>query len=290
MLRSGQTARVGRTEWADFSIPDDELLGDLQFAVRCDGNRCLLKNLLSSLPLFVNDEEVEEGELHDGDTIGAGSTKFAIAIEGVFLGAASGDDDSSDASNGQGKDVATRSVPSICKLAELDEEALELASDEQTPENYLDVLAAQGRQIAAIKFLAQWLSKREAVWWSAECVRSSLGDQLTPDRVAALDAAENWAKDPSEEHCRTAAQIAAANGHKGPSSWAALGASWSGKSLAPVGMPDVPPPAGLTGKAASGALLMAATSGPHTEIQARYEEFIQQGLAILKHEVELPES
>src|SRR6185295_9806081 len=82
LLRSGQVARVGRTEWADFSFPGDADLADVHFAVQCQLSGARLRKLAADRPLAVNAQEVSEAELQPGDIIQAGQTSFQVAFDG----------------------------------------------------------------------------------------------------------------------------------------------------------------------------------------------------------------
>ena len=81
LLQVGQTIKIGRTEWADFSLPHDERMSSVHFALDCERNRCAVRDLESTNGTTVNGEPVPEAELQDGDVIVAGRTRFTVAIE-----------------------------------------------------------------------------------------------------------------------------------------------------------------------------------------------------------------
>jgi hypothetical protein len=108
-------------------------------------------------------------------------------------------------------------------------------------------------------------------------VRKLLGQSLQPDDQAALDAAEAWAAEPDEPRRRAAETAANACKVKGPAACLALGAFWSGGSLAPENLDPVPPPGTATAKAVAGALLMAAPYGAPSQAPRRYREFLEEG-------------
>jgi hypothetical protein len=72
----------------------------------------------------------------------------------------------------------------VCKTFPLGNEARPLLRASQTPRPFLDQLLAKKQHLDAIRFLAHALSKREAVWWATECVRSVV-DQRPPAEAAA---------------------------------------------------------------------------------------------------------
>src|SRR6187549_1232845 len=82
LLRSGQVARIGRTEWADFSFPRDADLADVHFAVQCQLHGARLRKLAPDRNLSVNSQEVNEVELQPGDTIQAGQSAFVVGFDG----------------------------------------------------------------------------------------------------------------------------------------------------------------------------------------------------------------
>ena len=54
VLTAGQALQVGRTEWADFSVPKDEQMSSVHFAVETDAGGCYVKDLGSTNGTFVN--------------------------------------------------------------------------------------------------------------------------------------------------------------------------------------------------------------------------------------------
>src|SRR5262245_53684576 len=82
LLRSGQVARIGRTEWADFSFPRDADLADVHFAVQCQLHGARLRKLALDRTLAVNSQDVSEADLKPGDTIQAGQSAFIVAFDG----------------------------------------------------------------------------------------------------------------------------------------------------------------------------------------------------------------
>ena len=81
LLHTGQSVKVGRTEWADFSLPHDNRISSVHFAVECERQRCVVRDLDSTNGTTVNGAAVIETELQDGDVIVAGSTRFQVTVE-----------------------------------------------------------------------------------------------------------------------------------------------------------------------------------------------------------------
>src|SRR5689334_23130829 len=82
LLKSGQVARIGRTEWADFCFPRDVDLADVHFAVQCQLHGAKLRKLATDRPLSLNAAEISEADLQAGDTIQAGQSAFLVAFDG----------------------------------------------------------------------------------------------------------------------------------------------------------------------------------------------------------------
>jgi hypothetical protein len=164
----------------------------------------------------------------------------------------------------------------ICAGFELSTEARLHLNPQIAPLSFLDLLEANELHADALQFLARALPKREAVWWSATCIRELDSDAKRPELTAGLDAAEAWVYRPSEDNRRAAEKAAAAIKGSHPTKWTAMAAFWSGGSLAPPDKPEVKPPEDFTGKAVAGAVLMAAALDPF-QSAARNKKFIAAG-------------
>lgn len=82
-LKSGQVVDVGRTDAASFTVPGDRRMSSRHFELRCDRGVCVIRDLNSSNGTLVNGQRVAESPLHEGDTVVAGETRFAVHLEGV---------------------------------------------------------------------------------------------------------------------------------------------------------------------------------------------------------------
>lgn len=79
-LGPNQQVRVGRTEWAEFSVADPEL-ADIHFVLETDNVRCTVRNSEAANGIFVNGVAVREAVLKHGDDLLAGSTHFRVAVD-----------------------------------------------------------------------------------------------------------------------------------------------------------------------------------------------------------------
>jgi len=278
MVRRGQIVRVGRTAWADFSLSADASLSDVHFAVEYDRQGCRVRDLGSGSGTAVNGALVSEATLRSGDQILAGQTIFAVLIEdeaplaGESLRAA--------------PLAAVEEPPGVtpspqaadyCRHVELSEAALEWLPDDATPLEYFDLLVTQELFADAIRFLAGWFPKTQAVRWGGSCLQKLTGGRVPENEVAALEAALTWSTEPNEEHRRAAQAVADLAAKKGPATWLATAAFWSGGSLAPPELPPAVPAEGLTAKAVTASLLLAVSRGDPLQAKDRYRTVLEEG-------------
>jgi predicted component of type VI protein secretion system len=302
-LRSGQVVRVGRTEWADFNIPQDGTLAPVHFALEFSANVCRIRDLGGGGTL-VNGQPVAEGVVGHGDRITAGATTFSVQIEGSAGGAAfKSPSPLVGEGRGEGGGGAVAVAPAttqmqssgfanvpialaatICELFELDDEAKPLLEPQHTVRQFFLLLGKRQLFADAARLLAHALPKREAVWWAAQSVRAAFGDQLPPADRAALAVAEEWVVEPTEANRRRAETAAERTKHETAAGWSAAAAFWSGGSIAPAGMPDVPPKETLTAQAVVVAITMSAASDPK-KMAARHAEFLALGARVADGEV-----
>jgi len=280
VVRRGQVVRVGRTKWADCTIEADTAMADVHFAVEYDGPICRLRDL-SDGSTAVDGVKSAEAELHTGVEVTAGQTTFSVVVEGEPVAVSRPAEATAEAATAAPAPQETAPKPQTaadyCQLLELSEEAQPLLTEQQTPVEFLDLLTQQELFPDAVRFLAFWLPKPAAVEWGCRAVQGVLGDQLSAQEKDALARAGKWAEEPNEENRRAAGDAAEATEFSGPPSWVALGAFWSGGSLAPPDLPEVPPGEGLTAQAITGALMMTAPHGDPLQAPDRYRGFLAAG-------------
>lgn len=284
VIRRGQVAQVGRTEWADFSISRDQQLADIHFSVEWTANGYRITDLNSESGTFVNGESITNAMLHTGDQLQAGTTVFAVEIEGEPLISAPATSDASrePGVRVEGSDSDSRSGQNAverCAALPLSEGAQGLLNETFTPRDYLQHLIQAKLFPDAIRVLAFLLPKPIAVQWCAQCVKETLDDDLTPPQRQALETAIAWSHDRTEENRRAAEQGAQQVGTGTPAGWVALAAFWSEGSLAPAGLAEVAPGPALTSRAITAALLMTAPRGKASLTSERYRRFLDLGMS-----------
>ncbi|MDX1944390.1 MAG: FHA domain-containing protein [Pirellulaceae bacterium] len=295
LLRSGQVARIGRTEWADFSFPADAGLADVHFAVQCQPSGARVRLLAAEKQLKINDQPATEADLAHGDRISAGGTTFTIQYEGYTepLAAAA-------AATLVGAAVVAAPAPAtpapppeptaaeIAKYLQLSDDAVAIAEPLQTGPELVAALTAQKKFVPAIRVQAHILPKRHAVWWGCSCVQEVCQGKLPPAEQAAADAAEQWVRDPSESRRRACEDAAEATAYDQPGSWLATAAFWSEGSLGPPEIDPIPPDERLTGQALTSALMIAAVHLDPLHDEARYQAFLKKAQQVASGAIPLP--
>jgi hypothetical protein len=176
--------------------------------------------------------------------------------------------------------VSAKTAAEVCKRFALGEPAKKLLRDDLTPGQFLELLLGQQQHLDAVRLLANGLPKQEAVWWACLCARSAAGTNLAPKTAAALQAAENWVADPSEDNRRAAMAAAEAAELGTPAGSAAAAAFWSGGSLTPPNVPAVPPPDHLTAHGVAGAVMLAAVQTEPAKATEKYRRFLDLGVDV----------
>ena len=95
--------------------------------------------------------------------------------------------------------------------------------------------------------------------------------------AAALQAAEKWVADPSEENRRAALDIGTKAASNEPLTWLALAAGWSSGTFAST---PFPVPAHMTARAVYVALLICSRIASANERMARLQTCIAEGIRL----------
>jgi hypothetical protein len=162
----------------------------------------------------------------------------------------------------------------VGRIAAPPEALAAIAAATRVPEA-IGQLAAAGFLLEAAKLCAHALPKREAVWWACMCVRHTRPADASATLEQICAAAETWVRKQTDESRRAAFELAQAAGFDTPEAWCAVGAFWSGDSMAPPDLPKVPPAPHLCGTAVAGAVNLAAVRGDPLQRDARLARFIE---------------
>lgn len=178
--------------------------------------------------------------------------------------------------------VTAQRAAEVCTRVRLGEEAKGLLTDDLTPSQFLELLSQKGLYWDALKFLAHALPKREAVWWACLCARPLANASSTSKTTAALEAAERWVTDPTEENRRATFAAAEAVELSTAAGCAAMAAFWSGGSLSLPDTPVVPPPDHLTAHGVACAIQLAVVAREPEKAQEKYQKELALGIEIAK--------
>ncbi len=282
VLRSGQIAQFGRTDWADYSFPDDSQMADVHFAIELNARGCWLRSLAKDRETLVNQKRVDTVALQDQDKITAGQTTLRVSFNEMSAGAPT--DAAVAATAAVVAATPQRDLVAECEAIEIAGPALDLASKVQDPNELLSRMIAAGELRSAIRWKTHLLSKREAIWWGTLIVSRTFS-KLTEPEQSALAIASKWVREPSEALRRDAEATALKLNYAGPAAMLAAAVFWNDGSLAPAELPVVPPDPRLTGKAITTALLVCSQSGPQAEVRTRQLQYLQ-----LAEELKLPDA
>lgn len=169
-----------------------------------------------------------------------------------------------------------RSVEEICAAAgldTLDTEGLD------APEGLIERLRAGDQVVEAIQFLAHALPKREAIWWAWSCARHAAGDDPPEAIRASLEATGLWIREPTDEHRRSAYELAQKADLGTAAGCTGAAAFFSGGSMGPPDQPAMPPEEFMSAKAISGAVTLAALGKPENAMK-QMEEYLDRGLEV----------
>ncbi len=308
LLREGQVRYVGRTNQADDCCPENPTLSSVHFSVRWFAGQCELKDLNSANGTWRHGKKINETLLSPGEEIKAGKATFRLVVDdgtggasvaGVSVGAGSAsfgnEADYSDkpspapaapviapADPLQATGLVVQSAAALPETAQLGDEAKAMLVDDMPIAQFVDLLASREHFLDALRTVAHSLAKRSAVQWASLCVRAACGEDLDGLDEAALNAADAWVANPSEDLRRKAQAAAETAELKTAASWVAMAAFFSSGSMGPSTAPVVPPAPHLTSHAAAGAAMLAAVARQPEKAPQRYAEFLRLAKDFIK--------
>ena len=272
VLRSGQIARVGRTDWADFALPEDLDLADIHFALHCKDNIAMVQALAQDRETRINGGPVSQAEIHHGDVIEAGATLFQVEIEGAANLAL----DNADSDNVSTAEPNRNEVLEIAEYIGLPEAAIELARASTDPKRFGAVLVQSSMLQDALSWYAHTMPKPQAVQWACACVEDMMHSETRSVQLAAYRAAVRWGREPNDDNREDAKQLAEIAKHEGMGGILAAAAGWSGGSLGPSDVPEIPPDDRLTARCVCIALTIADSLGAPAGTKDRLMGFIER--------------
>ena len=293
-MQLGQSARFGRTEWADFSFASDKELADEHFLLDYSRQGLKLRALGGDRVVKLNSTPVSESTVQHGDQIEAGKTMWQVLFAGQPTPPTQAERAAAAAA------AAAAAVPEppkertpllLCEELELGDDEADLANSCKTDDEWIDKLAENEKYSSALRVQAFLLPAREAVWWAAVMVNQScagVGAKRKSVDVDAEVAGLTWAVDANEDHRRDAERAAARTKCDGPGAWVALAAFWSGDSIAPPELEAVKPDPRLTSQAVATAMVIAAYLDKPGQHKAKFAKFLATGRDIQQGKIKLP--
>ncbi len=307
ILRDGQVYHVGRTDQSDVSCPENQQMSSVHFSARWFGGQCEIKDLASANGTFARGKRIKEASLQPGEEVRAGKATFRLLVEDGFgnrvgemtdmAGIASLDLPRATApAPAPSETVVPAAAPppehptglaipmaaAAAGLFPIEPANQELLAEDMPVSQFVELLASHEQFLDALRLVAHALTKRSSVEWACRCVRLVTGDDLSPVEAAAIESAEAWVADPSEERRRQAGDAADA-AKQVPAGWAAMAAFWSGGSMGPPHAPVVPPGPTLTAHAASGAVMLAAVARQPEKAPEKYMKFLELGRELMSN-------
>jgi hypothetical protein len=163
---------------------------------------------------------------------------------------------------------------------------IDAAPNGEAPLAFVAAQAAAGRLTAAMSFCAYLLERRKASWWVCQAMRG-LPSAPTPQELRALEAAENWVRQPDEASRSAAYKVACTSDKTSPATFAAYAAGFAGPSLrlatakAPDGLLIRIAPQ-LTAQSVRAAFLLAGARLPLARKNEYLRSWLDQGLRLAR--------
>ena len=153
-------------------------------------------------------------------------------------------------------------IQEIIEAANLSLNARELAKEELSSSQYLQILQNNSLFRDAISFRAHELPVDGAIKWGATCVRELRAPPNKQDGQESLDSVEQWLRTPNDATrwaAKTSADKAAISS---PADCLAMAVFFSGGSMTPPGSPETPPPPHASPRLVAGSIAAVVLSQP----------------------------
>lgn len=168
----------------------------------------------------------------------------------------------------------------IFSFYDANNEICQLASDDMSPYELIQLAIDEELYADAITYLAHGMPVREAIWWACCC--ASQRQDWNEQELDAIRAAKAWVHTPDETSRRFAEAMAESATLDTGAGWVAQAAFWSGGSMTSPKDPIVPPPAYLYAQAVAGSINLTAVLPDGEEAKQRYKSYFDIGLNIAK--------
>lgn len=256
LLRDGQVARFGRSDWADFPFPEDSQLADVHFEVDCSNRRVMLTALSPDHSLSLRGNPVSKIELFSSDVVVAGGSEFLFSIEGQ--------NSTNSAISSEAAELTTKSdvVVERAEYLELSEESQEDSSQFDRFTAFGEHLKLKRRWADAFLWFAFHANKQDAIVWTLQLIESVEEHlSLKPAQTIALDLVRAWLQTPNDAIRMECNSYAEKLVWRGVGVWLACAVGSSGGSMAPEGFEEVSPDPRATARWIRACLLVVSETG-----------------------------
>ncbi len=310
---------VGRATQNDAAFPEDSLMSSRHLTIELQGQACIIRDLGSTNGTTLNGTPVESATVGPGDVFKCGATEFFVEwayptqvdpLSARFSGRSAEErrvarPSSASSPSGvaplvggasppaskvsQNPDIAATqgycaaTAEEIVKRFRLRQRIPLTPEDRESPQQFLDRLAANPDGAAELEFLSYALPKRCAIWWLVQCVRT-LPD-LNEEDMTVIGLVETWIRDPGDQN-RRQAMAAIQDADLGrAANWTAMSAYYADGSTAPPNSPHVAAKDDIAGKSVLAGVTLAALVGPPDKVRARRKRFSLTGQQIARGEI-----
>jgi hypothetical protein len=165
------------------------------------------------------------------------------------------------------------------------EHELSIEPNDDPSLQFLETLVSSGEFDKAVGFCAFLLPRREAVWWGCRAVRT-LVPNLAVEEDEAIRVAEDWVHEPEEDRRAAALEVGRSGSSKSPSTYLALAAGWSGRSMSLGHGETIPVAPHQTARVVRAAVLIAACRVSMAEKPDLLRRCLEDGIQIASDETE----
>ena len=284
MLQPGETVRIGSGDLADLSIPDPRL-AELQLEFVLTDGLCQVRNLEPANAMLINGSLRGSANLNNGDSIQVAGAALSLTLPESFQSEAPstpnhqpmGSQDASQAS----PPMQRQSLHELAETLGLPSDVTSMLTQSDTRASFLEKLVRNNQHAAAVLLIASSLSHAQALRWARKLLEDLQVEPRIPLETDRMEQIDQWLNAPDDTLRRSIHEKVLADDFQSPWSWLGLGVFWSGKSIAPPGLPDVPPDRFLSSKGIYAALQICALQDPKNAID-RYLHMIQTGTELCK--------
>lgn len=273
VIREGEIAQFGRTEWADYSFPADKAMADRHFLVQCSPRKCSLQDLQSAGGTLVDGREAANVELRTGNVITAGQTSFLVLLGDDALPTASAPDSAA---------PPRANLLPLAKTARVSKPASAVAQAATSLETCVATLLEQQLVDDALGIVGVALPPLVAFDWALANFQATFTKAklpLDPANQAAVEIARQWRAEPSDDLARQCEAAASALELETPAAWLAFCAFFAQNNLAPPDSDPIPAAPGVCGNTARTCLLLTSALLPVPEIAAARRLYVDDALS-----------